>query len=335
MTMNTTENPLGYAAPRMAVMNASRTVIHNQVAALKLAFLPAMKEKLLPLQRALTQADSVFRQQLGTIVVKLRTVQLDQLESTRQTVEAEASLNDEERRQALSQLDTEHARIVADLKKTIQVGAAAVAESIDDLAQINIELKDNRVKDSLQRQVDQLNQRSADLQVKLSAIAEDRRLLDETIKTLEKFNVLDIFKEQLPTAAELQALSMPSPELALAQAGIARLQKLLDGLGRTLTYFDLVSERDKLRARYNEALNESRQLEGESRQLIRDLDEVEGLASTHRSKTEWTTEARKASVALFAFHDSYMTDVQTRLTPEIIKQMVGYISSFYTVVRKI
>lgn len=333
--MNIAENPLSYAAPNMAVMNATRTVIHNQVAALKLAFLPAMKEKMLPLQRALTQADVVFREQLGSIVVKLRTVQLDQLESARQMIDAEPGLNDEERRLAVSQLDTEYARIIADLGKTIKNGAAAVAGSIDDLAQINIELKDNRVKDSLQRQVDQLNQRAADLQVKMSAIAEDRRLLDETIKTLEKFNVLDIFKEQLPTAAELQALSMPAPELALAQAGIARLQKMLDGLSRSLTYFDLVSERDKLRARYNEALNQSRQLEGDSRQLIRELDEIDGLASTHRSKTEWTMEARKASVALFAFHDSYMTNAQTRLTPEIIKQMVGYISSFYTVVRKI
>lgn len=333
--MNTTENPLGYSAPSMTVMNASRTVIHNQVAALKLAFLPAMKEKLLPLQRALTQADAVFREQLGSIVVKLRTVQLEQLESTRQMIEAETSLNDEERREALSQLDTEHARIVADLSKTIKNGATAVAESIDDLAQINIELQDNRVKESLQRQVDQLNQRTAELQVKMSTIAEDRRLLDETIKTFEKFNVLDIFKEQLPTVAELKALSMPAPELALAEAGIARLQKALEGLGRSLTYFDLVSERDKLRARYNEALNQSRQLEGDSRQLIRDLDEVDGLASTHRSKTEWTTEARKASVALSAFHDSYLTDAQTRLTPDIVRQMVGYISSFYSVVRRV
>lgn len=333
--MNTTENPLSYSVPSMAVMDASRTVIHNQVAALKLAFLPAMKEKMLPLQRALTQADAVFRQQLGSIVVKLQTVQLDQLESARKKFEAQTSLNDEDRREAVSQLDTEHARIIVGLKKIIHAGAAAVAESIDDLAQINIELKDNRMKDALQRQVDQLNHRTAALQVKMSTIAEDRRLLDETIMTFEKFSVLDIFKEQLPTAAELQALSMPAPELALAQAGIARLQKMLDGLSRTLTYFDLISERDKLRTRYNEALNQSRQFDGESKQLIRNLDEIDGLASAHRSKVEWTTEARKASVALFAFHDSYMTDTQPRLTPDIVKQMVKYIESFYSVVRRV
>ncbi|RRV06704.1 hypothetical protein EGJ27_13155 [Pseudomonas sp. v388] len=145
--------------------------------------------------------------------------------------------------------------------------------------------------------------------------------------------MLDIFKEQLPTAAELNALSMPAPELALAEAGLARLSKLLDGLSRSLTYFDLVSERDKLRARYNEALNQSRQLEGESRELVRNLDEVDGLASVNRSKVDWITESRKASEALFSFLETYLLDDRTRLSPERIRAMVGYINSFYSVVR--
>lgn len=331
--MRTLENTLDYPAPRPAVMKASRTLIHNQVATLNLAFLPVMKEKLPPLQRALTNADAVFRQALGTIVVRLRTVQLDQLELKRRQIEAETRLTEEQRRQALVMLDNEYTRIVTQLSTTIRDGATAIAESTDDLAQIDIEPKDNRLKDALQRQVDQLSQRTADLQARLSAIAEDRRLLDDTIRTLDKFNVLDIFKEQLPTAAELNALSMPAPELALAEAGLARLSKLLDGLSRSLTYFDLVSERDKLRARYNEALNQSRQLEGESRELVRNLDEVDGLASVNRSKVDWITESRKASEALFSFLETYLLDDRTRLSPERIRAMVGYINSFYSVVR--
>lgn len=331
--MRTLENTLDYPAPRPAVMKASRTLIHNQVATLNLAFLPVMKEKLPPLQRALTNADAVFRQALGTIVVRLRTVQLDQLELKRRQIEAETRLTEEQRRQALVMLDNEYTRIVTQLSTTIRDGATAIAESTDDLAQIDIEPKDNRLKDALQRQVDQLSQRTADLQARLSAIAEDRRLLDDTIRTLDKFNVLDIFKEQLPTAAELNALSMPAPELALAEAGLARLSKLLDGLSRSLTYFDLVSERDKLRARYNEALNQSRQLEGESRELVRNLDEVDGLASVNRSKVDWVTESRKASEALFSFLETYLLDDRTRLSPERIRAMVGYINSFYSVVR--
>ncbi|RRV06705.1 hypothetical protein EGJ27_13160 [Pseudomonas sp. v388] len=108
--MRTLENTLDYPAPRPAVMKASLTLIHNQVATLNLAFLPVMKEKLPPLQRALTNADAVFRQALGTIVVRLRTVQLDQLELKRRQIEAETRLTEEQRRQALVMLDNEYTR---------------------------------------------------------------------------------------------------------------------------------------------------------------------------------------------------------------------------------
>lgn len=333
--MTPPENTLNYPAPDLAVMNASRTLVNNQIGSLKLAFLPAMKEKLLPMQRALTKADNVFRQQLGTVIVRFKAAQLDEISAKRKQAEEETRLSEEQRQQVFSVLEQQYSAAVADLSRTLRDSALAIAQSNDDLAQINVELKDDRIRNSLQRQVDQYDLRFADLQARMKTIAEDRRLLDATIKTFEQFNVLDIFKEALPTIDELKALSMPSPELALAEAGLARLQKLLGNLSRALTYLDLISERDKLRAQYNELLDESRQIEGENRQVVLDLGELDGLASIARSKRDWVEQAKKASLALSTFRNDYMSQAAPVVSSSLIKQLVGYINSFYSIEREI
>jgi hypothetical protein len=333
--MTPPENTLNYPAPDLAVMNASRTVVNNQIGSLKLTFLPAMKEKLLPLQRALTKADNVFRQQLGTVIVRLKAAQLDEISAKRKQAEEETRLSEEQRRQVLDILDQQYSAVVADLSMTIHDSALAIAQGTDDLVQIDVELKDDQVRNSLQRQIDQFGHRFTELQTRMTTIADDRSLLDATIKTFEQFNVLDIFKEALPTIDELKAMSLPAPELALAEAGLARLQKLIGNVSRALTYLDLVNERDKLRAQYNEALDESRRIEAENRQVAQDLSEVDGLASLARSKRDWADQAKKAPQALSAFRSDYMSQAAPPVSSDLLKQLVGYITSFYSIEREI
>ncbi|MCF5429421.1 alpha-xenorhabdolysin family binary toxin subunit B, partial [Pseudomonas syringae] len=186
----------------------------------------------------------------------------------------------------------------------------------------------------LQQQIDGMTQRSAALESAMSVIAEDRRLLDTTIKTYEKYNLADLFKDMLPTQEELQIVTMPSPELALITAGIARLGKLLDKISSALTYLDLTEERDRLRSRYNALLAESRTVAQEAKSINGRLDELSGLADISKSKALWVKEARKVYQSLYNFLDQITSqDDASAPISTPVEKLKTYIKSFYDIRR--
>ena len=333
--MNTFESILNLATPDLKIMAASRTVIHNQTAGLKLDFLPVMKEKLQPLLRALTKGDEVFRQELQNLAVGFESPELAKLELKREQFQTDDRVPPELLKHALGLLDGEHTRITGTLAETLRKSAKAMAESVDDLMQINLETKGSALRDTLNTQIDTLTRYSEGLQAQMRTIADDQRLLDATIKTFEDFSLIDIFKEALPTTEELSTISLPSPELELARAGLARLNKLLGHLGRALKYQDLINERDRLRASYNECLAQVREYETDMRKLVRDLNEIDGLAHIHQSKTAWAMEAMKAIDALRAFQNAHMRPGAPLLSSQQARQLVGYIKSFYGIERQV
>ncbi|KPB34202.1 Uncharacterized protein AC504_5204 [Pseudomonas syringae pv. maculicola] len=168
----------------------------------------------------------------------------------------------------------------------------------------------------------------------MALIAEDRRLLDATISTLEKYNIADLFKELLPTQEELQLIITPSPELALVSAGIARLEKLLDKISSALTYLDLTRERDRLRSRYNALLDDSRMSTQETKVIKEKLDELTGLAGVAQSKALWVQEAKKVYQSLYHFVDQITSPGDaSALISQHVEQLKTYIKSFYDVKR--
>lgn len=323
-------------APDMVRMGSSWKALNAQIVLLKLEFLPVMAEKLPYLRANLSTADSLFRGELTNIMVSLDTATLSSLDSSQQKVNADSRLTDEQRQQATDLLNGQRDRVTTGMTTAIATGARTMANATDDLDQLNLKLPDTRLPDTLQRQIDQLTQRDADLHTLLGEITEDRRALDETIKTLEKYSVIDLLKEQLPTPEELKLLGATPSEIALIQAGLNRLAKILDKLNSAITYFDLTDQRDKLRARYNELLAESRDLQKDLGKLRADIEELTALASAAENKTAWVEEARKAYRSLNDFIKAH--DQDARLSPaftQSIEQLKTYIESFYNIYREL
>ncbi|WP_084913723.1 alpha-xenorhabdolysin family binary toxin subunit B [Pseudomonas syringae] len=320
--------------PDTQTMEAARRHIHTQAIALKLDFLPAMKEKMLPLQAAVHRADTLYREKLAAVSVQLNSVNLQPLDQKQHLIEADQRLTDKQKQQAISLLEGERSRLISTLTTVVRSSAQAIAESSDDVQQINLKLDGNRLQETLQGQIDTLTQRVATLESTMTVILEDRRLLDETIKALEKHNLADQFKDALPSAEELSLINMPSPELALVNAGIARLGKLLDQVSGALTYFDLTKERDRLRLRYNALLAESRTGTQDTKVLAGKLDELNGLASVDQSKTLWVQEARKVYQSLYSFLDTCLSPDQSSASiSQHVEQLKTYVKSFYGIKR--
>ena len=300
-------------APDAEVMSAAKRLMDNHVVSLKLEFLPSMAEKLPHLQIVLGTAESIFRDKVADILARLNTTDLSPVDSAQQRVDANTTMTPEQKQSAIKVLNGQRKRIVAGVIASIESGATAIARSTDDLSQINLDLTDSSLRNVLQRQLDELTQRDNDFNLRLNEITADRRALDEAIKALEKYTVLDHLKENLPTAEELVALGAGTPDVALIQAGLDRLAKILDKVNSALTYRDLTEQRDKLRARYNELLDASRNLRKEIRQLADKMDEITALASVQQNKAVWAQESRKLHRSLYDFLDAH--DHEDRMDP--------------------
>ncbi|WP_162888960.1 alpha-xenorhabdolysin family binary toxin subunit B [Pseudomonas syringae] len=336
MTMSTErlDELLILTPPDNEVMETARQNILAQVTALKLDFLPVMKEKMLPLQAALMSAEKVYGQELATVTVQLNNIDLKPIDQKQQLIEADARLSDTQKQQAISLLNGQRIRQVSNLTDVVRRSAQAIAAHSDDVAQINLTLESNRLLETLQQQIDSMTQRSATQESAMALIAADRRLLDTTIKTFEKYNIADQFKEMLPTPEELKLVTMTSPELALINAGIARLGKLLDKVSSALNYLDLIEERDRLRYRYNALLDDSRTALREAQATREKLDELTALAGVAQSKTLWVQEAKKVYQSLYHFLDQITSpaDTSTSISQQV-EHLQTYIKSFYNVKR--
>ncbi|WP_457792880.1 alpha-xenorhabdolysin family binary toxin subunit B [Pseudomonas syringae] len=330
MSTDTLDKALILTPPAPETMNAARQNILAQTSALKLDFLPVMKEKMLPLQTALKRADKVYHDNLAAVTVQLNSVNLQPIDLKQQQIEADQRLSDKQKQQAISLLNAQRIRQVSNLTMVVRNSAKAIAEHSDDMAQINLKLEGNRLLEILQEQIDSMTLRSARLESAMALIAEDRRLLDTTIKTYEKYNLADVFKEMLPTAEELKLVKLPSPELALVIAGIARLGKLLDKVSSALKYLDLIEERDRLRLRYNALLEESRIAHQEAKATAAKLDELTGLAGVSQSKALWVEEAKKVYQSLYNFLEQItQQDDSSAKISQHVEHLKTYIKSFY------
>nr|WP_236112597.1 alpha-xenorhabdolysin family binary toxin subunit B [Pseudomonas asturiensis] len=325
-----------FAAPDKAIMEAARQHIHTQITSLTLDFLPAMKDKLQPLKATFNAADSQFADNLATITAQLKTFSHATIDQKQQQIEADHSLSDEQKNQALKLLNAQRARQVLELNNVLANAAQAISRTTDELLQINLQLADSSLTETLQQQLDSLTQQSDGQKAKMDTAAEDRRLLDETVKTFEQYNLADLFKETLPTTEELSVIAIPSPHLMALQLGIGRLQTLLGKLSGALKYSDLIAKRDQIRDRYNNLLAESQTAQKEAKAITRKLEELATLAALDNSRIIWVQQSRKLSDSLYRFLEN---DLSTVEDPTVVNQHVdqfsAYMKSIYSITRNV
>ncbi|WP_249583570.1 alpha-xenorhabdolysin family binary toxin subunit B [Pseudomonas viridiflava] len=334
MTTTGTSQTVRFTPPDRAMMDAARQLIHTQIASLKLEFLPVMKEKLLPLKTALNAADSQFVSHLAAITAQLSSTDLAPIDLKQQLIEADQRLNSEQKNQALALLNAQRTRQVSALTAVLRSAAQAVAESADDLQQIEVDPGNTNTQDILQRQLEGINLRYSGQEAHINTVAEDRRLLDNAIATFEQHNLAEVFNEALPTAQELSTLAMPSPHLIALEAGLGRLQKLLGKISGALKYSDLVEQRDQLRNRQNSLLAEAQSAQKEAKATAARLEELATLTSLNNNKMIWVQHATQLSDSLYRFLESDITRVEEPAVINLhLEQLNAYMKSLYTIKR--
>jgi len=334
MPTATLKTALHLVVPDRIAMDAARVALQAHVVSLKLDFLPVMKDRMPYLQTTLSVANRVFNHTLATFKAQLDNITLQAITLKRERIIADMKLSDPQKERALKLIDDLLFAQVTQLNEVIRGHANAIARSSDDLAQIDLKLENNRLEETLQRQLEALAQRSAEWDAQMSTLAEDRKVLDALINTLEQHNLANQFKDMLPSVEELALLTAPSPELAVAQAGLKKIAQLLDGISRAITYADLTAERDRLRARYNDALENSRSARQEAKSIVQNLDTLTGLKAAEQSKMAWVLEATKVYESLRTFVTAQMSaDTATEAVEAHISELKTYLALFYAIKR--
>lgn len=326
--------PTVFSTPRIDTMKSAWALIHAQINALQLDFLPYLQEKLPRLQGNLILADQAFNEYLGRLLAMARNTDLDGIDRTRERVGADTSLSAERKAQALERVADRQTKKLAELKTGLLTSAQTLSRRVDDVMHITLELPDDTLETSLQQQLDALAGTRTELTGRLSEVAEDRRLLNETIKTFEQNDMLKNLQALLPTPETLEALALPNPKVALLQAGLAKLKILLGKISDSITYQELLDQRDRLSERYTELLTRSRGIDSQARALSGRLEQFSGIAGLNNARNVWVHEARKAPESLYAYLDTYLSSTAERLPNQRnVDELRDYLESFQGVWR--
>ncbi|MCO8162198.1 alpha-xenorhabdolysin family binary toxin subunit B [Pseudomonas sp. 21LCFQ010] len=323
-----------FTAPQPDIMKSAWALIHAQINSLQLDWLPYLQEKLPRLQSTVILADQTFNEYLGKLLALVRNTDLDSIARIKDRVEADISLSAERKAEALARVTERYNTRLAELKATLLTAAQMLERRIDDVEKITLELHDNTLQNSLRQQLDALTKDKSELDKKLMTIAEDRHLLNEMIKTYEQSNLLNNLQALLPTPEELSALTLPNPKIALLQAGLSRLKALLGKIGDSITYQQLLDERDKLTQRHTESLAQFRNIAGQAGALAGKLAQISAVSNLNNARNTWLLEARKAPDSLYAYFETYLSRTAERLPGQAdLDSLKHYLASFQGVWR--
>lgn len=323
--------------PDLKIMTDAQTLIYNHIKLLSLEFLPVMKDKLPFVKTALGQASYTLRKEFNKVLSTARSIDLNQTDQLRVQIESDASLSTEQRQEALRQVEAQRTHVLLKLASTMRQAERTMLQSIDDLTQIGLKPMSERLQQTLQNQLDAQKQSISERGEQMEALKEDKKVLDDAIAAYEKSNLADLFKNALPTPEEVSALtSTPIAEVALINAGIARLERLRGDVSKGLTYLDLTAERDRLRARYEHLLKESTRSAQQAREVSQDLEQLGLLSEVDQGKASWVNEARKAPDSLRTFSDAYLSDTRTSsLTQQQLQELVSYLNGVVSIEREL
>ncbi|MCO8166495.1 alpha-xenorhabdolysin family binary toxin subunit B [Pseudomonas sp. 21LCFQ02] len=326
-----------FKTPDLKVMTDAQTLIYNQIKSLSLDFLPVMKEKLPFVKTALSQASYTFRKELNKVLATARTINLNQTDQLRVQIESDTSLHAEQKQEALQQVEAQRTHILLTLAHSVHQADNAMLQSIDDLSQINLKPASERLQQTLQSQLDTHQESITELGKQIAALMEDKQILDAAITEYEKYNLADVFKNLLPSPEELAALtSTPVAKVAIISAGIARLEKLRGEISKGLNYLDLTTERDRLRAHYDQLLRESTRINQLAQEVSHDLLQLSALSELDQGKTIWVNEARKAVDSLRMFSETYLSDTRaSSLIQQQLQELISYLNKLISIQREL
>ena len=337
MTVITVTDMHDLASPNRQVMKASKNHFNLVVADQSFAFLPAVQEKALYVRDQLNADDQQTGEGIKRVVVALNNIGfasvLSRLTEIRGATTAAADVREEKLEELVSYCSHRVASALAPVDNAAQSLRQALQE-LDSISFADVGVDSVRIEsDRLAR----LRQTSARLTDDHARLVLEKRAIDLQIAQFNAPNWLDIFKKQIPSAAEIEAIiklvTIKKPDREFLELALKRLEGNLEGIEEGRRYANLAEARDGVRNRIDGVQAEITAIDKDIREQSTKLGKLEAIGALDQVTGNWLREAAKILAAYERF--SQVSKSQVIRDVQTIQVMAGHVEAMLDYLRAI
>ncbi|MHA3360996.1 pore-forming cytotoxin subunit YaxB [Yersinia enterocolitica] len=279
----------------------------SHLAQFKTTGVEVLQEKALRVSLYSQRLDVVVRESLSSLQVKLEnTLALTYFTTLEEIDEALISQDIDE--ESKSEMRKERINIIknlandiAQLKQLFIEKTELLDKSSSDLHNVVIIEGTDQVLQAEQSRQKQLTADIATKELERKEIEKKRDKIIEALDVIREHNLVDAFKDLIPTGENLSELDLAKPEIELLKQSLEITKKLLGQFSEGLKYIDLTDARKKLDNQIDTASTRLIELNRQLEQSERLISGVNAVIKIDQEKSAVVAEAEKLSRAWHIF----------------------------------
>jgi hypothetical protein len=236
---------------------------------------------------------------------------------------------------SLQALRDERAHLIADMARDLSAVAkqvADVASALDaKLGEIGEVVIAERVDGALEmergRRVDALATITAK-ELERKGVTDDRAKIIAAQDIIRSRNIVDMFKDYIPSETELKNIDLSKPEVTAVMLSVELVRKVLNNVSEGVKYSQLADVRKTFDARYDvlTGLIDAAQAQVVASDAV--LGDLTAVASVDQDRQPLMTEAAKFSNACAAFVVALRGQAAQELSPPALDKLLGLFSDY-------
>jgi hypothetical protein len=334
MTVNTVAMVPDFTLPNRQLMKASKDYYNLAVTEKTFAFLPAVQDKTQYVRDQLNGTDQQAGEDIKRVITALNNINFTSVLARIEEIGGMAAVASDVREERLAELLNYCSGRVTGALVQVDNAARHLHEASQELRSITF--ADVGV-DSLRVETGQL----ARLRQTWAQLTDDRAKLvvekDAINQQLAQFNAptwLDIFKKQIPSAAEMEAIiklvTTKKPDREFLELALKRLEGNLEGIEEGRRYANLAEARDGVRKRLDDVQAEIKQFDQDIRAQGSKVEKLQAIGGLDQFTADWLGEAGKVLAAYEQFSQAsksqILRDVRSiRAMAGQLEAMLGYL----------
>ncbi|HHB1472548.1 TPA: pore-forming cytotoxin subunit YaxB [Yersinia enterocolitica] len=305
----------------------------SHLAQFKTTGVEVLQEKALRVSLYSQRLDVIVRESLSSLQVKLEnTLALTYFTTLEEIDEALISQDIDE--ESKSEMRKERINIIKNLSNDITQLKQLFIEktelldkSSSDLHNVVIIEGTDKVLQAEQLRQKQLTEDIATKELERKEIEKKRDKIIEALDVIREHNLVDAFKDLIPTGENLSELDLAKPEIELLKQSLEISKKLLGQFSEGLKYIDLTDARKKLDNQIDTASTRLTELNRQLEQSEKLIAGVNAIIKIDQEKSAVVVEAEKLSRAwhifiheITALQGTSLNEVE--LSKPLIKQQI-------------
>lgn len=305
MTVHTIAIAPDFALPNRPLMKASKAHYNLAVAEKTFAFLPAVQAKALYVRDQLNTIDQQTGEDLKRVIAALGNIDFAAVLRRIEEIGGMATVSSDVLGKRVEDFLLQCSRRVASALVSVDSAAQHLHEGCEELGSItfaDVGIDSLRIETA---RLARLRHTCAGLVDDREKLGVEKSAIDQQLAQFNSPTWLDIFKKQIPSAAEIEAIiklvTTKKPDREFLELALKRLEGNLEGIEEGRRYANLAEARDAVRKRLDDVQVEINQFDQDIRAQSSKVEKLEGIGALDQVTADWLGEAGKVLAAFEQF----------------------------------